>query len=113
MTPIINFNHVEVEENRVLKADPRLGRHRSDRHIAIAEAFFDYHIRNVSDRYDFDSVRIGIQPFSSDFRGFLFQDSQLGIRFFGDRDNNIFQYMRMYFFFLWNLFRRSPALARL
>ncbi len=97
LTPIINFNHVEVEENRVLKADPRLGRHRSDRHIALAEAFFDYHIRNVSDRYDFDSVRIGIQPFSSDFRGFLFQDSQLGVRFFGDRDNNIFQYNLAWF----------------
>ena len=39
-----------------------------------------------------DSLRIGIQPFSSDFRGFLFQDNQLGIRFFGDRDNNRFQY---------------------
>ena len=58
----------------------------------MQEAFFDYHIRNVSDRYDFDSIRIGIQPFSTDFRGFLFQDSQLGVRLFGDRDNNIFQY---------------------
>ena len=74
LTPVFNFNHVEVEEVRVLKADPRLGTERSDRHIALQEAFVDYHIRNVSDRYDFDSIRIGIQPFSSDFRGFLFQD---------------------------------------
>jgi hypothetical protein len=97
LTPVFNFNHAEVEELRVLKADPRLGTQRSDRHIALAEAFFDYHIRNVSDRYDFDSVRIGIQPFSSDFRGFLFQDSQLGVRFFGDRSNNIFQYNLAWF----------------
>ncbi|MDZ4308265.1 MAG: hypothetical protein U0988_10455, partial [Allopontixanthobacter sp.] len=54
--------------------------------------FFDYHIRNTSDRFDFDSVRIGIQPFQADFRGFLFQDQQLGLRFFGTRDNNRFQY---------------------
>ena len=45
-----------------------------------------------SDRYDFDSIRVGIQPFTLDFRGFLFQDNQLGIRLFGDRDNNRFQY---------------------
>ena len=63
----------------------------------MQEAFFDYHIRNVSDRYDFDSIRIGIQPFSTDFRGFLFQDSQLGVRLFGDRDNNIFQYNLAWF----------------
>ena len=41
---------------------------------------------------DFDSLRIGIQPFSSDFRGFLFQDNQLGVRLFGTRDNNRWQY---------------------
>lgn len=97
LTPVLNFNHAEVEEVRVLKADPRLGTERTDRHIALQEAFFDYHIRNVSDRYDFDSLRIGIQPFSSDFRGFLFQDSQLGLRFFGDRSNNIFQYNLAWF----------------
>ena len=44
------------------------------------------------DRYDFDSIRVGVQPFSSDFRGFLFNDNQLGIRLFGTRDNNRFQY---------------------
>jgi hypothetical protein len=51
----------------------------------------------VSDRFDFDSVRAGIQPFSSDFRGFLFQDNQLGLRLFGTRDNNIYQYNLAYF----------------
>ena len=37
-------------------------------------------------------IRIGIQPFQFDFRGFLFQDNQLGIRFFGNRDNNRYQF---------------------
>ena len=40
----------------------------------------DKHLRNVSHRYDFDSLRVGIQPFSSDFRGFLFQDAPFGVR---------------------------------
>ncbi|HUP29901.1 MAG TPA: hypothetical protein VM122_06995, partial [Usitatibacter sp.] len=48
--------------------------------------------RNVSTRYDFDSVRAGIQPFISDFRGFLFNDVPLGVRLFGTRDNNQWQY---------------------
>ena len=45
----------------------------------------------------FRFVRVGIQPFSTDFRGFLFQDNQLGVRFFGDRDNNRWQYNLAYF----------------
>ena len=49
-------------------------------------------MRNVSDRYDFDSIRIGIQPITADFRGFLFQDSPVGVRLFGTRDNNRWQY---------------------
>ncbi|HKT73474.1 MAG TPA: hypothetical protein VJQ47_11330 [Steroidobacteraceae bacterium] len=91
-TPVFNFNHASIGEVMGLNVDPRTGRTRSDHHIGIQEAFVDAHIRNVSDRFDFDSVRFGIQPFSSDFRGFLFQDDQLGARLFGTRDNNRMQY---------------------
>jgi hypothetical protein len=45
----------------------------------------------------FDSIRVGIQPFNADFRGFLFQDNQLGVRLFGDRDANRWQYNIAYF----------------
>ena len=65
--------------------------------LGIQAAFVDKHLRNVSERYDFDTFRIGIQPFSSDFRGFLFQDSQLGVRLFGTRDNNRWQYNLAWF----------------
>ena len=81
-----------MPERRILFVEPSRGIKRTDVFLGIQEAFIDYHIRNVSDRYDFDSVRVGIQPFSSDFRGFLFQDVQPGIRFFGNRDNNRYQY---------------------
>ena len=91
-TLAFNVNHVDVPERRVLFVEPSKPSHRTDHFLGVQELFFDYHFRNVSDRYDFDSARIGIQPFQSDFRGFLFQDQQLGLRFFGTRDNNRFQY---------------------
>lgn len=92
VTLAANLNYVDVPERRVLFVEPSKPSHRFDHFVGVQEAFFDYHFRNVSDRYDFDSVRIGIQPFQADFRGFLFNDNQLGVRFFGTRDNNRFQY---------------------
>ena len=90
--PVLQYNYLNVNEAGVVNADPRMGKTRNDRFIGVQELFADYHLRNVSDRYDFDSIRVGIQPFISDFRGFLFQDTPLGIRLFGNRDNNRFQY---------------------
>ena len=87
-----NMNYVNVPERRVLFVEPSKPSNRFDRFLGVQEAFIDYHIRNVSDRYDFDSIRVGIQPFQADFRGFLFNDQQLGIRLFGNRDGNRFQY---------------------
>ncbi|MBL4870977.1 MAG: hypothetical protein JKX72_08490 [Robiginitomaculum sp.] len=92
LTAAFNLNYVQVNEKRILHVEPSKGTDRTDVFVGIQEAFIDYHIRNVSDRYDFDSLRVGIQPFSTDFRGFLFQDNQPGIRFFGNRDNNRYQY---------------------
>lgn len=97
LTPVINYNYTEADELLLLNVDPREGTTRHDHHIGLQAAFFDYHIRDVSERYDFDSIRIGIQPFNADFRGFLFQDDQLGIRLFGTRDNNVFQYNLAWF----------------
>jgi hypothetical protein len=60
--------------------------------FAIQGLSFEKHLRDVSSRYDFDGVRVGIQPFTSDFRGFLLSDQPLAMRLFGTRDDNIFQY---------------------
>jgi hypothetical protein len=92
LTLAFQDNYVDVPEKRVLYVEPSKKTHRNDAFIGVQELFVDRHLRNVSDRYDFDSIRVGIQPFSSDFRGFLFQDQQLGVRLFGNRDNNRFQY---------------------
>ena len=92
LTLAYNISYVDVSERRVLFVQPSRGTSRFDNFVGVQEAFVDYHIRNVSDRYDFDSIRVGIQPFQLDFRGFLFNDQQLGIRLFGNRDGNRFQY---------------------
>jgi hypothetical protein len=59
---------------------------------ALQEAFAEIHIRDLTNNYDFISSRFGIQPFVSDFRGFIFNDSNLGVRVFGNYDNNLWQY---------------------
>ena len=100
-TPVFNINQVHAEEKGVLNVDPDIGGgtglKRRDTFMGVQALFVDKHLRNVSDRFDFDSIRVGIQPFSSDFRGFLFQDSPFGVRLFGNRDNNRFQYNLAWF----------------
>ncbi|MCE3003099.1 MAG: hypothetical protein LW860_10425 [Xanthomonadaceae bacterium] len=91
------YNRVDVQDVRVLNVDPRLGDTRDDGFVGLQELFVDRHLRDVSDRYDFDAIRFGVQPFSTDFRGFLFQDLQFGVRLFGNRDNNRWQYNLAWF----------------
>ena len=88
-----NVNYVDVPERRVLFVEPSRPSHRLDHFLGVQEAFVDYHFGQFdNDRFDFISLRAGIQPFQSDFRGFLFNDQQLGVRLFGSRDNNRFQF---------------------
>ena len=96
-TLAINYNRVDTQEARALQIDPRLGKDRDDGFVGVQELWVDKHLRDVDSRYDFDSLRVGIQPFSTDFRGFLFQDSEPGVRLFGNRDNNRWQYNIAYF----------------
>jgi hypothetical protein len=91
-TPVLNLNYTRTEEAGAVNVNPGKGRYREDQWIGVQELFGDFHLRNVSDRYDFDSIRVGIQPFTSDFRGFLFQDLEPAVRLFGNRDDNLIQY---------------------
>lgn len=93
VTLAYNVNYVDVPERRVLFVEPSRPSHRLDDFLGVQEAFVDYHFGQFdNDRFDFISIRAGIQPFQSDFRGFLFNDQQLGVRLFGSRDNNRFQF---------------------
>jgi hypothetical protein len=99
LTGVQNWNYASVQVDGLLYADPSRGRTRYDHHFGIQEAFIDRHLANVSERYDFYSLRVGIQPFTTDFRGFLYADNNAGARLFGNWWNNRLQ---------WNLagFRR-------
>jgi hypothetical protein len=92
LTLAFNANYAQVAERRILSVSPSKRPRRYDSFLGLQEAFVDKHLRNVSDRYDFDALRVGIQPFTTDFRGFLFQDNALGLRLFGTRNNNRLQY---------------------
>jgi hypothetical protein len=89
---VYNHNYIDVEENKVVNPNPQEGTTREKEFFALQEAFAEIHIRDLSNNYDFISSRFGIQPFVSDFRGFIFNDTNLGARIFGNYDNNRWQY---------------------
>jgi len=91
-TIVGNFTHVRVEENAILKPDVRRGTERSSGRLSLQEVFYERKLRDLTPNYDFLSIRAGIQPFVSDFRGFVFSDTNLGIRAFGNYASNRFQY---------------------
>lgn len=97
VAPVFNLNYVEVEEDGLLRADPARGNTRSDNYIGFQELFADVHLGNISERYDFISSRVGIQQFVSDFRGFIYNDNQPGVRFFGNANDNKWQYNLAWF----------------
>ncbi len=90
-------NYLNARENGVVNIDVRRGTNRTDTHISLEEAFGEVKLADLSANYDFISLRAGIQPFVSDFRGFIFSDNNLGLRIFGSADNNRIQYNAAYF----------------
>lgn len=85
-------NYLNARENGVVNIDVRRGTTRTDTHISLEEAFAEVKLADVNENFDFVSVRAGIQPFASDFRGFIFSDNNLGARLFGAFGNNRYQY---------------------
>lgn len=85
-------NYLNARENGVVNIDVRRGTNRTDMHVSLEEAFAEVKLADVNSNYDFISVRAGIQPFVSDFRGFIFSDNNLGARLFGAFDNNRYQF---------------------
>ena len=65
---------------------------RRKQYVALQEAFLEIHLADLSDNYDFIAFRGGNQVFNSDFRGFIFNDINLGARLFGNAANNRYQY---------------------
>jgi hypothetical protein len=90
-------NYLDARENGVVNIDVRRGTNRTDWHMSLEEAFGEVKLADLNTNYDFVSVRAGIQPFVSDFRGFIFSDNNLGVRVFGALDNNRVQFNAAYF----------------
>ena len=65
---------------------------RDKTYVSLQEAFVEVHVADLSPNYDFCAVEVGNQTFNSDFRGFIFNDTNLGARFFGNYDSNRWQY---------------------
>ena len=65
--------------------------------VSLEEAFVEIHLKDLDNNYDFISARAGNQLLNADFRGFVFNDTNSGIRVFGNYDNNRLQYNAAYF----------------
>ena len=100
IAPIFQVNRLYAQEDGLLKADPAFGDTRTANATGFQELFADIHLFNISERYDFVSSRLGIQQFNADFRGFLFNDNEPGVRLFGNYDNNKTQFNAAAFFLL-------------
>ena len=113
ITPEFNINYLGARENNVVRIDPRAGVTRVDTHVGLQEMFFETRFATNSSKvlpgakkdfddlgdaeFDFSAARVGIQRFTSDFRGFIFSDEQPGARLFGTFRNNKLQYNLAYF----------------
>jgi hypothetical protein len=116
ITPNFNINLLNTQENGIVNIDPSKGANRLDGHVALQEAFGEVRlgdttrlfpflrrrgsVRGMSPFFDTTSIRVGIQPFISDFRGFIFNDFNLGARLFGSHANNRYQFNAAYFYML-------------
>ncbi|MEA2624318.1 MAG: hypothetical protein QOD06_363 [Candidatus Binatota bacterium] len=96
-TPVLNVNYLDAGEANAVNINSAEGATRTDGHVGVQELFFEYHVRDLSPWYDFVSTRTGIQGFTSDFRGFIFSDNNLGFRVFGNWESNRQQYNLAYF----------------
>ena len=97
MNAVFNQNYLNVQELAVVSPDVRDGKNRHKTDWALEEWFYETKIADMSPNYDFLSVRAGSQPFTSDFRGFIFSDTNRGVRVFGNRLSNQDQYNVVWF----------------
>ena len=113
VTGITNINYLRARERGIVNIDVRQGTDRTDNFSAVEDLFFEVRLGDTtkllpflrddgsmsgrSPYFDTTSLRVGLQSFTSDFRGFIFSDANLGARVFGNFDSNRWQYNLAYF----------------
>jgi len=100
VTPAVNLNYLDVREVGIVSPNVLVGTTRFDEHIGLQEAFGEVKLADIGPNYDFVNLRVGIQQFVSDFRGFVFADEQPGVRLFGNLKSNRYQWNLAGFDFL-------------
>ena len=98
LTPTLGVSNFSFSELAQTSPNVLQGTTRTRSFWALQEAFFEAKIADLSPEYDSMSVRVGNQPFISDFRGFLFSDTNLGARVFGNLFSNRDQFNAAYFY---------------
>jgi hypothetical protein len=98
LAPAFNLNDLQVSELSIVNPDTRAGRTRfRDHSILLQEYFVEAKLADLSPDYDFVSARVGNQLFNSDFRGFIFFDTNRAVRLFGTRTSNRHQFNLLFY----------------
>ncbi|MGL4419123.1 MAG: hypothetical protein ACRCZF_00530, partial [Gemmataceae bacterium] len=97
ITPTLNVNTLSAQEFGVVSPDIRRGTLRNRSWFTLQEYFAEAKLADLSPEYDFMSVRVGNQPFTSDFRGFIFSDTNKAVRLFGNLNGNRDQFNLAFF----------------
>lgn len=92
LAPIFNVNYLQASELAVVNPDVRAGKTRLRDEFTLEEYFVEAKLADLSPDYDFVSARLGSQFFVSDFRGFIFADTNRMLRIFGNEHANRDQY---------------------
>ncbi len=88
ITPVFNLNDLSLNELGDVSPDVTEGTSRGRSYFALQEWFVERKLADLGPDYDFVSLRLGSQPFSSDFRGFLFTDTNRAARLFGTLESS-------------------------
>jgi hypothetical protein len=97
VSPVFNLNWLDTQELAVVNPDVRKGTQRVRTYTALEQYFAEAKLADLGPEFDFVSVRVGSQPFVSDFRGFIFSDINRGARLFGTLHGNRDQFNLVYF----------------
>jgi hypothetical protein len=97
LTPVFNINHLDSNELAVVNPNVLKGTIRTRSFLALEEWFGEVKLFDHGPWYDFVSARVGSQFFNSDFRGFIFADTNRAIRLFGTSKSNREQFNVIFF----------------